>query len=111
MFIDNFFSLHKLPRSLKNVERTFEAKQCGFLPYKIELFFGYFYHTVNFLFCRYTWIKDGKPFNWRHYDDRITQQPGRGTLVLKSPRDEDVGKHTFSFSRKNFVKLISREKL
>ena len=41
-------------------------------------------------------MKDGYPFDWRLYNDRITQQPGRGTLVIKSPRDEDVGKFSFS---------------
>ena len=44
------------------------------------------------LLFRYSWKKDGLPFDWTLYDDRITQQAGRGTLVIKSPRDEDVGK-------------------
>ena len=44
---------------------------------------------------RYSWIKDGQIFDWKLYNDRITQQPGRGTLVIKSPRDEDVGKTFF----------------
>jgi hypothetical protein len=49
--------------------------------------------TISFSLCtRYSWNKDGKPFDWKLYDDRITQQPGRGTLVIKSPRDEDIGK-------------------
>ena len=43
-------------------------------------------------FCRYTWEKNGKPYDWQVYDDRISQQPGRGTLVITSPRDEDIGK-------------------
>lgn len=46
-----------------------------------------------FCFCSYRWIKNGKPFSYETYDDRISQQPGRGTLVIKSPRDEDIGKH------------------
>ena len=62
---------------------------------------------MNCLFCRYTWIKDGQPFDWRHYDDRITQQPGRGTLVIKSPRDEDVGKHIFFLFQFFFHVVIS----
>ena len=44
----------------------------------------------SFLF-RYTWQKNGKPYDWQVYDDRISQQPGRGTLVITSPRDEDIG--------------------
>ena len=40
---------------------------------------------------RYTWQKNGKPYDWQVYDDRISQQPGRGTLVITSPRDEDIG--------------------
>ena len=44
------------------------------------------------LLFRYSWKKDGRPFDWTVYNDRITQQAGRGTLVIKSPRDEDVGK-------------------
>ncbi|PSN43067.1 Neuroglian, partial [Blattella germanica] len=40
---------------------------------------------------KYRWIKNGKPFDWQAYDDRISQQPGRGSLVISSPRDEDLG--------------------
>lgn len=40
---------------------------------------------------RYRWIKNGKHFDWQAYDDRISQQPGRGSLVISSPRDEDLG--------------------
>ena len=43
-------------------------------------------------FFSYTWQKNGKPYDWQVYDDRILQQPGRGTLVITSPRDEDIGK-------------------
>ncbi|XP_076060460.1 neuroglian isoform X2 [Oratosquilla oratoria] len=42
---------------------------------------------------KYQWIKNGKPFDWQTYDDRISQQPGRGTLVITSPRDEDLGRY------------------
>ncbi|KAG7203224.1 hypothetical protein KM043_010327 [Ampulex compressa] len=42
---------------------------------------------------RYRWIKNGKPFEWPAYDDRISQQPGRGTLVIARPRDEDLGQY------------------
>jgi len=41
----------------------------------------------------YTWEKNGKPYDWQVYDDRISQQPGRGTLVITSPRDEDIGQY------------------
>ena len=44
-----------------------------------------------FLIFRYSWQKNGKPYDWQVYDDRILQQPGRGTLVITSPRDEDIG--------------------
>ena len=40
---------------------------------------------------RYRWEKNGKPFSWQVYDDRISEQPGRGTLVISSPRTEDIG--------------------
>ena len=40
----------------------------------------------------YTWEKNGKPYDWQVYYDRISQQPGRGTLVITTPRDEDIGK-------------------
>lgn len=42
---------------------------------------------------KYRWIKNGKKFEWQTYDDRMSQQPGRGTLVIKSPRDEDLGQY------------------
>ncbi|XP_059480515.1 neuroglian isoform X2 [Neocloeon triangulifer] len=42
---------------------------------------------------RYRWIKNGKPFEWQTYDDRISQQPGRGTLVITIPREEDIGQY------------------
>ena len=47
-------------------------------------------------FFRYTWQKNGKPYDWQVYDDRISQQPGRGTLVITSPRDEDIGMYAFT---------------
>lgn len=40
---------------------------------------------------RYNWFKNGKPFQWAVYDTRISQQPDRGTLVITSPKDEDIG--------------------
>ncbi|KAK7793446.1 hypothetical protein R5R35_010061 [Gryllus longicercus] len=42
---------------------------------------------------KYRWIKNGKHFDWQAYDDRISQQPGRGTLVITIPRDEDLGQY------------------
>lgn len=42
---------------------------------------------------KYRWVKNGKEFKWQTYDDRISQQPGRGTLVITSPRDEDMGQY------------------
>ncbi|XP_072402219.1 neuroglian-like isoform X2 [Diabrotica undecimpunctata] len=42
---------------------------------------------------RYSWTKDGKPFNYQSYDDRISIQPGRGTLVIIKPVDEDYGQY------------------
>lgn len=48
---------------------------------------------VFFLSSRYKWIKNGKDFEWQAYDDRMSQQPGRGTLVITAPRDEDLGQY------------------
>lgn len=42
---------------------------------------------------RYSWIKNGKQFEYTSYDNRISQQPGRGTLVVSQPRDEDLGQY------------------
>ncbi|CAH0765981.1 unnamed protein product [Diatraea saccharalis] len=42
---------------------------------------------------KYRWIKNGKPFEYTSYDNRISQQPGRGTLVVSKPRDEDLGQY------------------
>ncbi|VVD05770.1 unnamed protein product, partial [Leptidea sinapis] len=42
---------------------------------------------------KYRWIKNGKPFEYTSYDNRISQQPGRGTLVVSRPRDEDLGQY------------------
>lgn len=42
---------------------------------------------------KYRWIKNGKPFQYHSYDNRISQQPGRGTLVVSKPRDEDLGQY------------------
>lgn len=42
---------------------------------------------------RYSWIKNGKPYNWQSYDNRISVQPGRGTLLIETPRDEDLGQY------------------
>lgn len=43
---------------------------------------------------RYQWIKNGEDFKWQTYDDRISQQPGRGTLFITKPRQVDIGKVT-----------------
>lgn len=43
--------------------------------------------------CRYYWIKNGKEFKWQTYDDRISQQPGRGTLSIAKPSDVDLGQY------------------
>ncbi|GLV37958.1 Neuroglian [Carabus blaptoides fortunei] len=40
---------------------------------------------------QFKWIKNGKDFDWEAYDHRITRQPGRGTLIISEPRDEDLG--------------------
>ncbi|XP_033217712.1 neuroglian isoform X3 [Belonocnema kinseyi] len=42
---------------------------------------------------RYRWIKNGKHFDWPAYDDRMSQQPGRGTLVISKPKEEDMGQY------------------
>ncbi|KAM3958602.1 neuroglian-like [Aphomia sociella] len=42
---------------------------------------------------KYRWVKNGKPFEYTSYDNRISQQPGRGTLVVSKPRDEDLGQY------------------
>lgn len=47
---------------------------------------------------KYRWIKNGKPFEYQVYDNRMSQQPGRGTLVITLPRDEDLGKFLFILS-------------
>ncbi|XP_011307618.1 neuroglian isoform X2 [Fopius arisanus] len=41
----------------------------------------------------YRWIKNGEEFDIQQHEDRITQQPGRGTLVISRPRDEDLGQY------------------
>ena len=48
---------------------------------------------------RYRWEKNGKPFSWQVYDDRISEQPGRGTLVISSPRTEDIGEFLIYHTR------------
>ena len=40
---------------------------------------------------KYRWTKNGKLFQWQTYDQRISSQEGRGTLVISSPREEDLG--------------------
>ncbi|XP_049817561.1 neuroglian isoform X2 [Aethina tumida] len=42
---------------------------------------------------RYYWVKNGKPFAWQTYDDRISQQTGRGTLSISKPSDVDLGQY------------------
>ncbi|KAI5710224.1 hypothetical protein M8J75_006855 [Diaphorina citri] len=42
---------------------------------------------------KYRWMKNGKPFDYQAYDDRISQQRGRGSLVISKPRDEDFGQY------------------
>ncbi|KAJ8955459.1 hypothetical protein NQ318_003559 [Aromia moschata] len=42
---------------------------------------------------KYYWIKNGKKFEWQTYDDRISQQTGRGTLSISKPSDVDLGQY------------------
>lgn len=42
-------------------------------------------------------MKNGKNFDWQAYDDRISQQQGRGTLTITAPGDEDFGMFILSF--------------
>ncbi|XP_008200376.1 neuroglian isoform X4 [Tribolium castaneum] len=42
---------------------------------------------------KYRWVKNGKPFHWQTYDDRISQQQGRGTLSISKPTDVDLGQY------------------
>ncbi|EDW51334.1 GM21680 [Drosophila sechellia] len=49
----------------------------------------------------YSWIKNGKKFDWQAYDNRMLRQPGRGTLVITIPKDEDRG-HYQCFASNEF---------
>ena len=49
-----------------------------------------------YIFDRYRWEKNGKPFNWQVYDNRISQQPGRGSLVITNPQAEDTGEAIYT---------------
>ncbi|CAH0562169.1 unnamed protein product [Brassicogethes aeneus] len=42
---------------------------------------------------KYYWMKNGKEFKWQTYDDRISQQTGRGTLSISKPSDVDLGQY------------------
>nr|UEK51592.1 neuroglian-like protein [Parasacculina yatsui] len=49
---------------------------------------------------QYYWKKNGKNFTWAVYDDRISKQPDRGTLIVSDPRDEDAGSYQcFAYNR------------
>lgn len=76
--------------------RKISKSKSTFAFSKLKMSRLYFMHIPVFQilisFFRYTWQKNGKPYDWQVYDDRISQQPGRGTLVITSPRDEDIGK-------------------
>ncbi|XP_071743212.1 neuroglian isoform X5 [Lepeophtheirus salmonis] len=41
----------------------------------------------------YRWEKNGEPYDWQVYDERISQQPGRGTFLITKPRDEEIGQY------------------
>ena len=49
------------------------------------------WYVCNGWCVRYRWEKNGKEFNWQVYDNRISRQPGRGTLVITQPTTEDIG--------------------
>lgn len=42
---------------------------------------------------KYYWMKNGKKYEWQTYDDRISQQTGRGTLSISRPSDVDLGQY------------------
>ncbi|XP_037049599.1 neuroglian-like [Bradysia coprophila] len=41
----------------------------------------------------YRWTKNGESFDWYAHDDRILQQPRRGTIAITRPLDEDSGQY------------------
>ena len=87
------------PLNLSNVRRLdMTLPHCSYQYMQCKISFFYI------KFCRYTWEKNGKPYDWQVYDDRISQQPGRGTLVITSPRDEDIGKFSQIFIVSNFCR-------
>ncbi|KFB42062.1 AGAP000720-PA-like protein [Anopheles sinensis] len=84
--------IHSPPRIIKQPppdELLFQVKQQGESdkPFLIEC------EAEGEPSPKYRWIKNGKKFEWQTYDDRMSQQPGRGTLVITSPRDEDLGQY------------------
>ncbi|KAK2722794.1 hypothetical protein QYM36_003103 [Artemia franciscana] len=42
---------------------------------------------------KYRWEKNGHEFLYQTEDYRISQQPGRGTLVITQPKDVDIGQY------------------
>ncbi|XP_050519032.1 neuroglian-like [Diabrotica virgifera virgifera] len=65
---------------------------------------------------RYSWLKNGKPFYYQTYDDRILMQPGRGILGIVKPVNEDSGQYQcfaeneYGIATSNSV-FLRREKL
>uniref|UniRef100_A0A6P7F591 Neuroglian-like n=1 Tax=Diabrotica virgifera virgifera TaxID=50390 RepID=A0A6P7F591_DIAVI len=65
---------------------------------------------------RYSWLKNGKPFYYQTYDDRILMQPGQGTLGIVKPVNEDSGQYQcfaeneYGIATSNSV-FLRREKL
>lgn len=57
--------------------------------------FNFLQLIIYNFYDRYRWMKNGKNFDWQAYDDRIAQQPGRGSLTVTEPRDEDLGMFVF----------------
>lgn len=61
--------------------------------YTLNMFLLTTFLLFNLFIFRYRWVKNGKPFEFTAYDDRMSQQPGRGSLVIQKPRDEDLGQY------------------
>lgn len=63
----------------------------------------------------YRWMKNGKEFDWLQ-NERIRQEPGKGTLTIVNPRNQDLGIYQcfagnrYGIATSNSVLIVKRDK-
>jgi hypothetical protein len=61
-----------------------------------------------FVICRFSWQKSGEKLDVSGNDNRFTQQPNKGTIVINDPLKKDEGVYQ-CFARNDFGIAVTQK--